>query len=84
MSIEDFDTMIDDVENMGDITEDYYPTVEELRQYDRNLLKEKFLPIIAYFASNPFKRSGATANDVKSYMNTVSFCKRFLYSIEIG
>lgn len=65
------------------ITEGYYPTVEEI---DNNISiygLEDQVPLLAYYASNPFKRMNDPAQDDIEYLDIVKYSKKLLQQIEL-
>ena len=79
-----FYDVLDQMEGIDyDITNGYYPTITDLEEYrvkeDMNL----FLPILAYFASDPFKRAGVRAESPNEYMATVKYCKDIISKVKL-
>lgn len=52
-----------------DITNGYYPTVEELESH----APERLLPLVTYFSTDPLQLRD------RDYRATVSWCKHYLY-----
>ncbi len=75
-----FFRILDAVEEIGNVTEGYFPTVEEIMHFKANENIEKNLVILAYYASDPFKRLNLQEKDDPEYKRTVSYCKKLLYS----
>ena len=70
-------------ENIGlDLTEGYYPTIEELEVSEVTKDLDTFLPIIMYFAHDPFKAQDNAQKDLKDYKATVKFCKDIISKID--
>lgn len=82
MKEEQFYKVCDKVDMLPkDFTEEYYPTVEEIKKYNiRNDIK-RYLPIIMYFSTNPY--SGTDIEDEEEYIKTVAYCKNLLDEIEL-
>lgn len=57
----------------------YYPTVEELKESMAGRDAEEFLPILLYYATDPFKD---TVED-ETYRETVKYAKKLSSSIEL-
>lgn len=68
-------------EAMDDLTEGWYPSVEELDDHKVVENPEKYVAILSYFASNPFKRLGLVSAEEEDYKQTVKHCKQLLYRI---
>ena len=79
MKEEDFEILLDIAEGFGNLTEEYYPTVKELEDHNVKENINSFLVIVAYFASDPFKRNHVDPVDPEDYKETVSYCKHLLY-----
>lgn len=82
----DFYDMCDIVENLSEnITNGYYPTVEELeaRNLKNRILDSDVLPFFIYFASNPFKKMDMSQKDEPEYLRTVKYCSDIIQSIEL-
>ena len=80
----DFNLMCDIMDELDDVTEGYFPTVEELSSHNVEENIQEFLPILTYFASDPFKRQGLPDVDNEEYKGTVSYCKRLLYNLDFA
>ena len=83
LKYEEFMKLLDIVEEFNEVTNGYFPTVEELKAHKVEEHINEFLPILAYFASNPFERMGIDKKDDARYKETVSYCKRLAYQVEI-
>ena len=79
----EFYNMCDIVESFNDVTGGYYPTVEELEAHNIGDQTNVYLPLIAYFASDPLKREGKLDAAEPDYQDTVSFCKELLCKVEL-
>lgn len=84
MKEEKFLEILENVENLGDITDGSYPTVDEMERHKATDNPEKYLFSLAYFASDPFTRMNLTEKDDPEYKKTVSYSKRALYKIPIS
>lgn len=69
-------------ESPGNITDGYYPTVEELKKCDIENKIEKYANIISYFASDPYKNTDVDRDD-EEYQRTVKCCTKLLYKIKL-
>lgn len=65
------------------ITGGYFPTVEEIEALGADKNPEKYIHIITYFASNPFKRQSNSLQNLIDYENTVKYCKSLLHKISL-
>ena len=65
------------------ITGGYFPTVEEMKNMGVDKTPEKYIHIISYFASNPFKRQNNSLRNLRDYEETVRYCKDLLCKIEL-
>ncbi len=65
------------------ITGGYFPTVDELKTMTENKNPEKYINIISYFASNPFKRQRNSLVNLNDYEDTVRYCKELMTKIEL-
>lgn len=78
---------MDIAESLGNITNDYYPLVEELKMkgiVENNIeVLKKYEPFILYFASNPFKREGLSFSTEREYIETVEYCKKLIPHIPV-
>lgn len=85
MSEEQFDKILDNVDKIDkDITNGYYPTVQEMTGNGVDKDPEKFISFLAYFASDPFTRMGLSRKDEIGYKECVSFAKRLLYTVNVA
>ena len=85
MNEELFYDTLDKMESVDkDITSGYYPSIEDLKEYQVEKDIDLFLPIIAYFASDPFKRIGIEPDSPNQYSETVSFCKEALARVNLA
>lgn len=84
MSEEEFYHMEDAMENFGDVTAGYYPTVNELKRAHAEEHPEKYIPLLLYFSDDPFKRLGRKEKNDHDYKELVSFAKRLLYKVELA
>ena len=81
MKEKDFYRMCEIIEEIGDIVNEYYPTVEELQENHVQERLDKFLPLLAYYSADPFKDTTISAEP--DYQETVKYCKKLLYNIEL-
>lgn len=77
----EFYRMCDIVEDMGDVVNEYYPTVEELEEHRVRERIDKFLPLLAYYAADPF--ADLEIHTEPDYQKTVKYCKKLLYTLEL-
>lgn len=80
-----FFDILEKAENMSDedLTQGYFPTINEIEAHVKKDNLKDYLPIIAYFANDPFSKQqmdGCTANEYKA---TVKYCKDFLSKVEL-
>lgn len=78
MKEEDFYDMLDIVETIMDVTNGYFPTVEEMEEKNMRENMNDYLIAIAYFASDPFNRCDREPDDMASYKETVAYCQQLL------
>ena len=84
MNVTKFYELCDKTEEITDnVTGGYFPTVEELQRMITGKSIEKYIYIISYFASNPFKRQNNKFANLKDYEDTVRFCKEYMTKIEL-
>lgn len=71
--------MMEDEENL---TNGYYPTVEELtsRNIEENI--DEHLPLLTYFASDPFTKFDIDGKDDTEYKEMVRYVNKLLYRIK--
>ncbi len=65
------------------ITNGYFPTKEEIEEHIKIYGLEDQAGILAYFASNPFKRQNNPAAELPEYQETVKFAKEMLEKIQL-
>lgn len=65
------------------ITKNFFPTVEELKEVQADTHPERVLPLLSYFASNPFSRQDNALKNYNEYLETVKFCKNILSSVSL-
>lgn len=82
MTEEEFYNLEDKVDELGDVTSGYYPTVEELKKSHVDIHPEQFIPILLYFSEDPFKRNGRIEKDNPDYRELVTFSKKTLYGLD--
>ena len=63
------------------LTDGWYPTVQELKDHNVEGNPEKYTPIISFFSSDPFTRMSIPGAEEEEYRDTVKFCKKLLYRI---
>ena len=66
-----------------DITGGYYPTVEELKEKGVDKNPEKYLPILTYFAENPFTRMHIPGYNDREYKKMIGFVNEILGNVEL-
>ena len=85
MKEDEFYEILDLIESMEgkDLTNSYFPTIAELESH--NVMKdiETFLPMITYFANDPFTRMGMSESTLIEYKATVKYCKDLLTKINL-
>lgn len=83
MTEQNFYRMLDIAEAFNDVSEGYYPTVEELKAHDVENNIDKFLVILAYFASDPFTKQDIEGKHDEEYLKTVKYSKKLLYNYSL-
>ena len=84
MKSEQFYAMLDYADSINtDYTNGYFPTVEEFKANNMDKNIEKNIVLIAYFASNPFKRMGLMDADDPDYLEFVTYAKNLLETVKI-
>ena len=85
MKEEKFYVVLDKVEKIKDkdVTEGYFPTIEEIESHDVLNNQELYLPIIAYMAQDPFKDSDNDAKNTVEYKASVKYCKDLLTKFDV-
>ncbi|MBP3279323.1 MAG: hypothetical protein J6M44_10250 [Butyrivibrio sp.] len=79
-----FYDVIDKMEEIDvDTTKGYYPTIADLEEYKVEQDIDLFLPILAYYASDPFKRMNIKPDNPNEYKATVKYCKDVLSRIKL-
>ncbi len=81
----DFYNICDFAEGIkNDFTNGYYPSVQELinKGVENNI--DIYLPILAYFSSNPFKRLGMEEAEDEDYKELVRYCSHLISSIPLS
>ena len=76
----EYDKIIATVNDFGGITNFYYPTVKELEMHEikKNLMK--YVILVAYFASDPYKEQ---KSNEKEYLDSVKYCQELLSEIKV-
>ncbi len=59
----------------------YFPTISEIEADDVLRDMDTFLPIITYFAEDPY--SGSEEGNMKEYKATVKYCKDILSKVPL-
>lgn len=83
MKEKDFYELQDKVEKLKDVTDGWFPTVDELKRYGEDNLKTNYIELLSYFASDPFKREQNPDYFSEKYKETVKYCKKLLYNIRL-
>lgn len=85
MKEEKFYDVLDKVEKIKDedVTEGYFPTIEEIESHDVLNNQDLYLPIIAYMAQDPFKDSDNDAKNTVEYKASVKYCKDLLTKFDV-
>lgn len=80
-----FFDMIDKAESLSDqnLTEGYFPTITELEEHLNKGNQEDMLPIVSYFANDPFTKQKIDGYTTNEYKATVKFCKDYLSKVEL-
>lgn len=63
----------------ADMTDGWFPTVEELKNHNVEDKFLKFMSIICYFSIDPFKKIEHPDKEDFDYKETVKYCKKILY-----
>lgn len=61
-----------------DITEGWWPTIEELELNKVADNMQKFLPLIAYFSADPWKGLSHADEKDPDYIELVGYCKKLI------
>ena len=77
MNEDEFFYLCDKCENMSPLDDYYYPTVEELKKQLSVLDIEKTLPILIYFASNPYQDNETISKNTE-YQRVVNFANKYI------
>lgn len=76
---------VDDAVNaiQEDVTRTYFPSVPELQAHlpDIRDHKETYVPILMYYASDPFTRLGLSDAEDETYQETVKYCRKLMYGM---
>lgn len=84
MDENEFYDTIDKMEAVDpDFTNGYYPTIDELEAYKVQNDLDFFLPLVAYFASDPLRKTNAEEAENVEYKATVKYCKDMLTKVEL-
>ncbi len=67
---------------MDDIVGDYCPAIETLEAHGAASDPEHYVQLLAYFASDPYKRLGRERTD--EYLKTVAYCKDLLTKVALS
>ena len=65
------------------VTEDYFPSPTEIESNINVYGIDSQIDLLAYFASNPFKRMGNVLAEDDDYLETVKYCKTKLNSVSL-
>lgn len=65
------------------VTGDYFPKVKDIEANIEAYGLESQVEMLAYFATNPFKRTNNPLMDEEDYINTVNYCKEALSKVNI-
>ena len=65
------------------ITEDYFPSPAEIESNINAYGIDSQIDLLAYYASNPFKRQGLPAAEDDDYLDTVKYCKNKLNNVPL-
>ncbi len=82
MKSDDFDRLLDIMDELCDATDGYYPTVEEMEDHHVKEEINSYLVLLAYMASDPFRRAEIEPDDTEEYKASVSYCRNLLYQYE--
>ena len=66
-----------------DITNSYFPSIQEMEDHINVYGLEDQICMLAYFASNPFKRQDNMLKDNPDYLSLVKYAKKRLGEIEL-
>ena len=70
-----------------DITEGYFPTVEELISHnvkEKMQTDQQYLKFIAYYASDPLSRFGYEVAETQEYKEAVKYVRKLLNEMPLG
>ena len=77
-----YDAILEAVEKIDNVTNGYFPTVEDLENHNVNKDIVGNLFVLAYYASNPFQRLSLPEAEDADYKETVKYCRNLLYKFE--
>ncbi len=83
MTENEFYGMCDALEDSTNLTDGYYPTVEELKEKGVEEDVERYAPILLYFSSDPFTREKIDGYTTNEYKEMVQYCKELVGRIEL-
>ncbi len=84
MKADKFYKICDIVEHVRpDITEGYFPTVEEMeaKEVDKNI--NDYLIMLLFFSRDPFKNTNYSEKNNEEYKKTVAYAKKILLDIKL-
>ena len=82
MTEERFFEMRDILDEADNVTEGYFPTVEELEEEGVASNPEKYAPILIYFALDPLSKFNLKESEDAEYKRTVDYCCDIVSKIE--
>lgn len=87
MTEERYDRLLDIADTLGDETEGYFPTVDEMmrQRIEETILKhsDRYLPILLYMSGDPLSRTDNAMKDSAEYKEAVKYARDILYKYEL-
>lgn len=80
---ERFYKTMDYVRELGDFTDGFYPTVQQMKRTKMHLYPERFLVMILYLSSDPFKGKVFSPLEYEEYREVVQFAKELSSKIPL-
>lgn len=75
------DELSDEIKNITDM---YFPTVEEIKAHHVEKNINKFLPLIMYFSTDPLKDVNGFEDEIaEEYKKSVEYCKNLIQNLNL-
>ena len=62
-----------------ELTDGYYPTVEELQAIGEEHLKNEYIYLVMYMATNPYEHDPIAHTE--AYQKSYKYCRDFIYAV---